>query len=327
MNYPEASLKQAVSGRWIDETVANLLPYGHRSNRFRKLCLSLPWRQTRIPSVRPLSPLVSSAGTRPKMLLNFLLFLGFPPLLVVIVSASQAARDTLQQHRHSSASSKPEKPHDLSYMYEYKKVSAGLIEMWREYEKMDVALRHVLRDYSVAVEHQKYRELVEILAGRQHQAEKTIRKRLEGKGKYHKSTPISHLVAAEMTSLKELKAQLNAEFAQLKTLPTEEDPERLLEKLEFDQTPVDLASALRPDNASLLHLSLEECSKRVHKLVKLQKALRAQIKTLRSNGGKKVHELFISQGAEVGNVFDAEAPLSLHVPLTSYSPGEMEFEL
>ncbi|PHJ22458.1 hypothetical protein CSUI_003693 [Cystoisospora suis] len=261
------------------------------------------------------------------MFLNFFLIIGLQPFVVGTVAASHTVHSSHHEPHGPGPSAKPQKPQDLSYMYEYKRISAGLIEMWREYEKMDVALRHVLRDYSVAVEHQKYRELVEILAGRQHQAEKTIKKRLQHTGKYGGSAPLSHLVAAEMTSLKELKAQLNAEFAQLRTLPSEENPERLLEKLEFDQTPVDLASALRPDNASLLHLSLEECSKRVHKLSKLQKALKSEIKTLRSASGKKVHEMFISQGAEVGNVFDADAPLSLHVPLVSHPSSEMEFEL
>ncbi|CBZ54677.1 conserved hypothetical protein [Neospora caninum Liverpool] len=196
----------------------------------------------------------------------------------------------------------------LGYMYEYKKASASLVEMWRNYSRLDHAVRHLLRDYNVAVKQQRYRELVQRMARRQQQLELMMEQ--------HKRGELSrHVVRAEITSLKELKQQLTVEFQELERLPSEQHPEKLLELIEFHETPVDLSSALRSENASLLRKSLKECSKLLHKLAKRQQEVSLLLKSLKYQANSSVHGVFVAQSAAIGNVFDPEAPLSIHMPV------------
>ncbi|PFH37164.1 hypothetical protein BESB_036220 [Besnoitia besnoiti] len=199
----------------------------------------------------------------------------------------------------------------LSYMYKYKKASATLVQMWRQYTALESAVRHLLRDYNVVVKQQKYREMVQRVASSQQSTENMITGKKKG-GLNRRS------IKAEVTSLKELKEQLAAESQRLEHLPTKDEPEKLLEHIELDETPLQLSRALRTENAELLRKSLKQCSKTVDKLLKKQKNLTTFIKGLKSRLNSKVHELFITQSAATGNVFDSDAPLTIHIPIGSH---------
>ncbi|EPR60110.1 hypothetical protein TGGT1_237180 [Toxoplasma gondii GT1] len=194
----------------------------------------------------------------------------------------------------------------FNYMYEYKKASAAFVDMWRIYNRLDLAVRHLLRDYNVAVKQQRYRELVQQLVNRQQQLEAMVEQ--------HRMGELSrHVLRAELTSLKEMKQQLAFEYHQLERLPSEQHPEKLLELIELNEAPADLASALRSENSHLLRKSLKECSKLLEKLAKRQEEVTLHLKSLEYQANSPIHEMFVAQSAAMGNFFDPDAPLSIHM--------------
>lgn len=195
-------------------------------------------------------------------------------------------------------------------LFEYRKFSSKLIELWRQYTAMADALSHVLRDYNVAVVQEKRKELTKFLIFKHREAEDLVDS-VERQGR-----DASPLMYSEMASLKEIKRQIKVADLVLDKIPDDRFPERNSLIIEEGLTPVDVSAALSRGSAKLFYKSVSTYRRHLRKFKRICLKIYSLVQKFKADDGEVNRGGFAPRAADLGNLFDADGPVSLRMPLS-----------
>lgn len=235
--------------------------------------------------------------------ITWLLFLHYGYLYGVVSAVSKDAQ------RRKLDKSEELAPKYSGGMYEYRKVGAELVDLWREYAAMSEAISHVLRDYNIAVRQEQRDELTRVLAHRHQMAEASIAKHKDKKGNVSPA-----IIFGELSALNELKRQMKRLEKKVGQVPDYNHPEENAMLVEAGPGPVNVSKALSHPSAALFHKALESYNLHIESFKKKFQALRVFLHSIKRSVESPGRHKLISQAAAVGNIFDTDAPIGVYLP-------------
>ncbi|CDJ32551.1 uncharacterized protein EMH_0012880 [Eimeria mitis] len=124
-------------------------------------------------------------------------------------------------------------------LFEYRRIGAELVSLWREYTAMSDALSHLLRDYNVAVKQEQRVELVGMLQRKHKAAEAALQQQQQRRqrGRRGGAAAMLPLLYGELASLKELKKQMKRIDKKLEKIPEYRQAEENAMQIRFGSTP------------------------------------------------------------------------------------------